>query len=345
MSTSTGSFVRPAARWCGGRRRVPGWSGIAAERGGGYDAGPASAGTSAGTGDGGRGAMPTAGEVPGAVADPGRVPFGLPVLAELPGLASVLEQLTVADRAQLAAVAELAEVLRSDAVEATTGVGVDHWLAAVATMTRMDRRLLVRTCRLLHRLPMLEAAVRAGRVSFAQLRGLTLALRGMSRELDGQVDRLLVALLDGLEELDRPDPDVLVRQVADAVDELAPDDLADRERDAAAGRYLTLQPRLDGTGGRFAGDLDAAGLALLDAATTPPAALVDQPGGYGAARADTLLARLASTCTDHHDHDGDGTGDGSGAAGAGGATATPDATDAAAGSPARPARPARSATP
>jgi hypothetical protein len=41
----------------------------------------------------------------------------------------------------------------------------------------MDRRLLLRLCRLLDRFPTLKAAVAARQVSFAQLRGLGLALR------------------------------------------------------------------------------------------------------------------------------------------------------------------------
>jgi hypothetical protein len=268
MPTTTFAPSRHAARWCGGSRHRRIASVLAAERGAGYDV--------------------------------SRAPFGLPVLAELPELAAVLEDLTAADDRLLAAVAGLADLLRSDTVETTTGVGVEHWLAAVATVTRMDRRLLLQACRLLHRLPTLDTAVRQRRVSFAQLRGLTLALRSASPELDAPLDRLLASLLDGLGTLDRPDPDVLVRQVTDALDELDPRDLAERERDAAAGRYLALQPRLDGTGGRFNGDLDAPGLALLDAATTPPPELRDGSGGYGAARADTLLARLAGACP--HDH-------------------------------------------
>jgi hypothetical protein len=255
-------------------------TGLAAERSGGYRAGPG------GADDGGP--VPFEGGAEGA-------PFGLPVLAELPRLASLLHHLDAADRAQLAAVAELADLLRGDEVERTTGVGVDHWLAAVGRLTRMDRRLLVRTCRLLHRLPTLDAAVRAGRLSFAQLRGVSLALRRSRQELDEQVDRVLAATFDALDGLERPDPDVLARQIGDAVDELDPGDLAERERDAVSDRFLALQPRLDGTGGRFSGDLDAAGLALLDAATQPTVQQATDAGGVGAARADLLLHRLAAS--------------------------------------------------
>jgi hypothetical protein len=296
------SLAPRAAYRCGSRRAatVSVW---ASEHAGRYEAagpvpgepvvsreGRGTAAATPGTGAGTGAATPAARVDAGT----GGPPFGLPVLAELPRLASVLDHLAVADAAQRAAIAELADLLRDDAVERTTGVGVDHWLAAVARLTRMDRRLLVRTCRLLHRLPALDAAVRQGRVSFAQLRGLALVLRGVRGELDAEVDRVLAALLDGLAGLDRPDPDVLVRQVADTVDELDPADLADRERDATANRFLSLQPRLDGTGGRVTGELDAAGLALLDAATAPSPALIAQAGGVGPARADLLLARLAA---------------------------------------------------
>jgi hypothetical protein len=282
MSTAVAASAAPHTGYRCGRRRVGVQAGLAAEHGGGY--GPPRDGSSSV-------------RVPdtGAAGRAREAPFGLPVLAEVPRLASVLEHLAAAERAQLAAVAELADLLAGDEVERTTGVGVDHWLAAVGRLTRMDRRLLVSTCRLLHRLPTLDAAVRTGRVSFAQLRGLTLTLRPVRRELDDQVDRVLSALLDGLGRFDRPDPDVLVRQVADAVDELDADDLADRERDSTGGRYLTLEPRLDGTGGKVSGDLDAVGLALVDAVTTPTAAQAAAAGGVGAARADLLLTRLAAS--------------------------------------------------
>ncbi|HSK22336.1 MAG TPA: hypothetical protein VK906_04130, partial [Egicoccus sp.] len=125
-------------------------------------------------------------------------------MAELPELAAVLDRLTVADDALLDAVAGLAELLATDRVETVTGVGVEHWLTIVARTTRMDRRLLLRACRLLGRLPALDAAVRAHRVSFAQLRGLTIALRHAPRRLDDQIDGVLASLLASLQEFERP---------------------------------------------------------------------------------------------------------------------------------------------
>lgn len=217
------------------------------------------------------------------------------VLDDVPELAALLDDVEAADRALRSAVARLSDLLATDLVVARTGVDVEQWLAAVARQTRMDRRLLRRACHLLHRLPRLDTAVRAGEVSFAQLRGITIALRGVPRELDGSLDDVLTALLDALAGLDRPDPDVLVRQLADAADELDGERVADAEQDAHHRRHLWLQPHLDGSGGRFGGELDATGLALLEAATAPPEDLRSSPGGMGAARADVLLARLAGT--------------------------------------------------
>jgi hypothetical protein len=265
---------------------------IAAEVGGAYETGSPEADRAGCRADRSAQGQPTPDPADGAA------PFGLPVLAELPELAGVLADLEAADRAQRSAVLRLAKLLEGDEVERTTGVGADHWLAAVARLTRMDRRLLVRTCRLLHRLPALASAVEDGRVSFAQLRGLCIALRQLRRELDGPVDRLIGALLTGLDRFERPDPDVLVRQVTDGLDELDPGDLAERERDARAGRFLALQPRLDGTGGDVAAGFDALGFALLDVATEPTPAQIAAAGGVGAARADLLLARLAASASD-----------------------------------------------
>jgi hypothetical protein len=111
---------------------------------------------------------------------------------------------------------------------------------------------------------------------------------------------------------------VLVGQLADAVDELDPADLAARERDASAGRFLALQPTLDGTGGKVTAQLGAVGLALVDAATAPSIDQIVAAGGVGAARADLLVARLAGGACEH---DGDGHLDRAGDVGDAGARA------------------------
>jgi hypothetical protein len=121
-----------------------------------------------------------AADVPRPVGEPSveaDAPFGLPVLAELPELTAVLDALVSADERLLDAVLTLSRLVGSGEVERTTGVGVEQWLGIVARQTRMDRRLLLRLCRLLGRFPTLKAAVAARQVSFAQLRGLGLALR------------------------------------------------------------------------------------------------------------------------------------------------------------------------
>jgi hypothetical protein len=222
-------------------------------------------------------------------------PFGLPVLAELPELAAVLDALVSADERLLDAVLTLSRLVGSGEVERTTGVGVEQWLGIVARQTRMDRRLLLRLCRLLDRFPTLKAAVAARQVSFAQLRGLGLALRQAPTSIDGELDAFLARLLP---EVAGAAPDVVVDQVARAIDELAPEVLDAAER--GLDRHLYLQPNLDRTGGRFSGETDAIGLALLDEATAPTRAQLDHPGGQGGARHDNLLGRLAHACDPDH---------------------------------------------
>jgi hypothetical protein len=221
------------------------------------------------------------------------VPFGLPVLAELPELASALAAFATADDRMLDGILTLSRLLDSGEVEATTGVGVEQWIGIVARQTRMDRRLLLRLCRLLHRYPSLRVAVEGRQVSYAQLRGLGLALRKAPVAIDGELDAFLARLLP---EVQGADPDVVVDQVTRAIDELSPETLDAHER--GINRHLHLQPNLERTGGRFSGETDAIGLALLDEATAPSRRQLDHPGGLGGARHDNLLGRLAHTCDD-----------------------------------------------
>ena len=217
------------------------------------------------------------------------------VLAELPDLDAALTALRAADDAMLTAVATLATVLDTDEVAATTGVGVEHWIAIVARATRMDRRQVLRTARLLRRFPVLDDAARARRLTWAQLRALTLVLRRCPTESDATAEELLRGLLD---HLDDADPDVLIRQVEDAVERWRADPLVGTpDPEPVATPSLSLQPRLDGLGGRLVGEFDAEALALLDAATAPAPAQRSDPDGVGAVRARNLLARLGASPT------------------------------------------------
>jgi hypothetical protein len=241
------------------------------------------------------------------------------VLAELPELASALAAFTTADDRMLDGILRLSRLLDSGEVEATTGVSVEQWIGIVARHTRMDRRLLLRLCRLLHRFPTLKAAVETRQVSYAQLRGLGLALRKAPASIDAELDGFLARLLP---EVAGADPDVVVDQVTRAIDELSPDTLDAHER--GINRHLHLQPNLERTGGRFSGETDAVGLALLDEATAPTRRQLDHPGGLGGARHDNLLGRLAHTCDDDHPTGSSGT-----AAGADAGPAAGDAGDSA----------------
>jgi hypothetical protein len=237
------------------------------------------------------------------VAAEGAVPFGLPVLAELPALAGVLEDLVAADRAALRAIVGLARLLEGDEVATVSGVGVEEWIGIVARHTRLDRRLLLRTARLLHRFPTLHTAVEAQQLSWPQLRGLTLALRDCPAILDTKVDTFLARLLPHLE---GADPDAVVKQIQRAITEWTAE-LAPETDEPPVRNHLHLQPRLDGTGGRLSGELDAVGLAIVDDAIAPTRAQLDHPGGIGGARADNLLTRLTHTCQPSSDGAGDPT--------------------------------------
>jgi hypothetical protein len=229
----------------------------------------------------------------------------LPVLAEVPDLADALSDLTAADAALRRAVIALGKLDDALEVEQVTGVGLEHWLALACHHSRLERRTLLRTARWTRRLPAFAAALETGALSWAQARTLTLVLRELPAGHDHQADQLLGQLTATLP--DDADPDAIADQLRRACfrwrDELTPD------HDPVPGNRLTIQPRLDGTGGSFHGDADAVGLAILDDATAPHRDQLDHPGGIAGARADNLLARLLHHCpdqpdtTDNHDHD------------------------------------------
>jgi hypothetical protein len=242
-------------------------------------------------------------------------PFGLPVLAELPELAGLLEDLVAVDRLLARVLDTLVLLDDSGQVEAFTGVGVGQWLAVVARRTGSDVRMLrcaVRACR---RLPALYAGFRDGRLSWAQLRVVALKVDRAPQHTDLALDAKVADAIDTCRDAE---PDALARMVGWAIAELAdPPDPADKPAAPALGEgFFHLQPRLDGTGGTVFGDLDAYSFALLDAHTAPTAAPTTGPtrtgfagptdpvqGAHAAAtlgrqRLARLLDHLAHRCPD-----------------------------------------------
>ena len=217
-------------------------------------------------------------------------PFGVRVLAELPDFACALESFVAADAQMLQGIVVLARLLDTGQVEETTGLSVEQWLGIVGRQTRMDRRLLLRLCRLLSRFPALADGVEEGALSFAQLRGVGIVLRSAPAVIDEVLNDLLGRLLT---ELQGADPEVLVSHVRDAIVELSPRKVYDERPDT---NRLWIQPNLERTGGRFGGQLNTLGLAIMDESTAPDRSQRRFPGGAEAARAHNLLAYLSHPC-------------------------------------------------
>jgi hypothetical protein len=193
------------------------------------------------------------------------VPFGLPVLAELPELASALDDLRAADRAIARAVGRLLPLLDTGVVESTAGVDVAHFVSLVARRTGTDARMLATTVRTCRRLPALWHAFSAGRLSWAQTRALVLRLQRPNPLGDTELDGIVARAID---DAAGADPDAVGTRLGWALDALEPEASAS-EVAADDDGFLHLQPRLDGTGGRVYGELGPVPFALLDTTTAP----------------------------------------------------------------------------
>ncbi|MFA9429301.1 DUF222 domain-containing protein [Egicoccus sp. AB-alg2] len=188
-----------------------------------------------------------------------------PVLAEVPGLAGMLDELRLVDRLLASVLDTIIQLQDSSAVETVTGVPLEQWLLSEARRTSADRRMLLTAADVLRRLPGLKAAFDQARISWAQLRIIALEVQRLPRRLDPQLDAAVDELVD---RLDRTDPDAVSGLVRWLAADLTAADTPD-EPDEEPAEMLVLQPRLDGTGGKFFGQANAANFALLEAATDP----------------------------------------------------------------------------
>jgi hypothetical protein len=194
-------------------------------------------------------------------------PFGLPVLAEVPELAGLLQLAVDTERMTARLVEALIVLSEAGVAETATGVGLEQWLAIVGRSTRSDRRMLTTAAQVCRRLPTLRAAFGAGEVSWSQVRAVALKIDRSPRHLDDRLDAALARAIDGAA---AADPDALANVVSWALTDLETADSDDGEQEAAVpDDVMVLQPRLDGTGGRFHGDLGPVGFAALDAVTDP----------------------------------------------------------------------------
>lgn len=229
-----------------------------------------------------------------------RAPFDLPVLDELPELASVLERLVQADALIASAIDVLVRLRATGEVESATGVSLDGWLATIARRTGSDRRMLLTIATSLAKLPRLHRAYQQRALSFSQLRAVVLQVASLPIGLDDRVDTLLTCAVGDAADMD---PDSLSSMVRWMVADLLAD--GGTEPPATTGpqpiEKLILQPRLDGSGGSVFGELGPVGFAALDAATDPDRAprIPDshapvEPGAAG--RAAARARRLTELC-------------------------------------------------
>jgi hypothetical protein len=187
---------------------------------------------------------------------------------EVGGLLDLLHGL---DAGQAAATTLVARIQRHRLAPRSTGLTLDAFLASQAPLPGAQRRALLRTASSLEGLPHLAAAVTRGHVPAAALTSITAEARGLDSPARDELDRCFA----DEQQLARLGPEELVVAVRDAASRLAP---AAKDRDQLRpieDRFLSLQPRLDGSlTGYF--ELDAeSGATLLEAiesAAPPPSA-------------------------------------------------------------------------
>ncbi len=197
------------------------------------------------------------------------------MLAEIPGLATVLEQLRESDRLIARAVEGILLLQDHGDVAGTTGVSLEAWVTTIARRTRSDARMLLAAAEMVRRLPTLRAAFQEGRLSWAQVRSIALKTRPLPRRLDDRVDTAIAAALDGV---GGAEPDAVTRVITWSLASLEPQQVERRERREEEREFLSLQPRLDGSGGRLWGELGPTSWAVVDAALGDAGAAAAHPG-------------------------------------------------------------------
>lgn len=187
-------------------------------------------------------------------------------------LGALLATVAALDVGQAAATELAARAERAGSAERSAGLPVEGLLALSTRMPHPDRRMLLSAAGALRDLPHLRRAFQEGAVGWAEVRGVVCELRDLPADARARVDEGFA----DLEALGRRDADRLLGEVRAAAGELRPDREAQRTARAVEGRFLALQPMLDGGGGTGYFELDAEGFATvaagLEGAMPPPSA-------------------------------------------------------------------------
>lgn len=151
------------------------------------------------------------------------------------------------------------------------GLALESVLASHGVMTDPARRALVREARGLAALPGLARAAVDGTAGGAVVQAICAEVARVPAAERRRLDERIAAAL-GSGQLG---PDGLIDAVRDAVDAALPRRTADERRRAVEGRFLALQPRLDGSLSGYL-ELDAESAAIVveavDTAAPPPSA-------------------------------------------------------------------------
>jgi hypothetical protein len=192
-----------------------------------------------------------------------------PAVEACPPLAELLDQLAAADRANARAVELLARLHATGEAEAVTGVTVDLWLLQ-AGLPASDRRMLDTATVQLGRLPSVADGFASGLVSWGQVRTICLLTQRLSDADAAEFDLRLAPSIDRYADAD---PDGLLAIARQVVDRLQSDQVAAEAERAERDGFVAMQPRLDGNGGRFHGELGGLGFGLVAAALSAGAPL------------------------------------------------------------------------
>jgi hypothetical protein len=184
-------------------------------------------------------------------------------------LAELLDCVAAADRANARTVELLARLHLTGEAEAVTGVSVELWLLR-AGLPASDRRMLATAVTQLGRLPAVADGFARGVVSWGQVRTVCLLTQRLSVDDAGEFDLTLAPSIDRYA---GADPDGLLAIARQIVDRLQSDRTASESDRAEREAFVSLQPRLDGTGGEVYGDLDGLGFGLVAAALSAGAPL------------------------------------------------------------------------